>query len=69
MDGSAELLQLAHLLRVGATTARAIATIRKVNATDIHALADQAEVMAEDVERIVRTPLAKTDKRIVLARH
>ena len=57
MDGTAELLQLAQLLRVGANTARDIATIRKVNATEIYFLADQAEVIADDIERITRTPL------------
>lgn len=63
MDGTAELLQLAHLLRVGAITARDIAAVRKVNATEIYSLADQAEVMAEDIERIARTPLSEAAPR------
>lgn len=57
MDGTAELLQLAHLLRVGANTARDIATVRQVNAAEIYCLAKQAETMAEDVERIATTSI------------
>ena len=68
MDGTAELLQLAHLLRVGASTARDIATIRKVNVTEIKSLADQAEVMAEDIERIARTPLPEAAPHVSKAR-
>ena len=56
MDGSAELLQLAHLLRVGADAARDIARIRPHNATAIEHLADQAEGMATKLEAIAMWP-------------
>ena len=70
MDGTAELLQLAHLLRVGATTAREIAILRKVNAKEIHSLAVQAEMLAEDLERISRTPLPEAAPRVAnVGRH
>lgn len=53
MDGSNELRQLATLLRMGATTARDIATIRgSQDAQKISALADQAEAMADSLDGI-----------------
>ena len=52
MYGTQELRQLAHLLRVGAETARDIATIRTVDATEICSLALQADGMAEKLDRI-----------------
>lgn len=64
MDGTAELLQLAHLLRVGAETARDIAEVRLLDATEIHSLADRAEVMAGDIERIAGTPVFGTGRCI-----
>ncbi len=70
MDGNAELLQLAHLLRVGASTAREIAIIRKVDAAEIHSLADQADAMAEDLARIVGTPLLDASPQVAkVGRH
>ena len=56
MDGAAELRQLAHLLRIGAETAREIASIRPKDAEAIDHLADQAIAMAEAVEAIVSGP-------------
>lgn len=55
MDGSAELLQLAHLLRVGAGAARDIAMLRPNDIVKIEALAGEAERMAQDLEAIVAT--------------
>ena len=70
MDGTAELRQLAHLLRVGANTAREIASVRKVSATEIYSLADQADVMAEDFERIAATPVSDVAPRAAkVSRH
>ena len=69
MDGTAELLQLAHLLRVGANTARDIAIVRKVNAREISSLADQADVMADEMERITRIPLMAARRATKVGRH
>jgi hypothetical protein len=70
VDGTAELRQLAHLLRVGANTAREIASVRKVSATEIYSLADQADVMAEDLERIAATPASDAAPRAMkVSRH
>lgn len=65
MNGTAELLQLAHLLRLGANTARDIATIRERNATEIYSLADEAELMASKIERIAQTTVRDNAARIV----
>ena len=56
MNGTAELLQLAHLLRVGAEAAREIAMVRPRDADAIEHLADEAMAMADAVEAIVATP-------------
>ena len=53
MDGTVELLQLAHLLRVGANTARDLAALRKANVKEICSIAAQAETLADDLEKIV----------------
>ena len=53
MDGTAELAQLAHLLRLGADTARQIAGFRKADSERINALAREAERMALDLDEIV----------------
>ena len=58
MDGAAELRQLAHLLRIGAETAREIASIRPMDAEAIDHLADQVIAMADAVEAIVSGPWA-----------
>lgn len=67
MDGTAELNQLAHLLRVGASTAREIAKVRNVNEIEINLLADRADAMAEDLERIAATPLPVPVQRVAQA--
>ena len=54
MDGFTELLQLAHLLRTGASVARDIAALRPKNAIEIDELADQAEEIAERLTRIAQ---------------
>ena len=64
MDGTAELLQLAMLLRMGATTAREIAIVRKADLQEIYTLADQAEAMADDMERVARRPLPEAGPRL-----
>ena len=56
MDGELELRQLAHLLRVGATTAREIADLRKLDVGEIHDLASQAEDMAARLDRLADKP-------------
>lgn len=52
MNSSAELRQLAHLLRVGAGAAREIAFSRADDAQEIFQLADQAVAMAERLDHI-----------------
>ena len=52
VNNSAELLQLAHLLRVGADTALEIADIRQKDAGTIERLANQAIAMAGELEAI-----------------
>ena len=60
MDGSTELLQLAHLLRAGAETARDIAKIRPHDATAIEQLANQVEGIATKLEAIAMRPNGAT---------
>lgn len=52
MDGSAELRQLAHLLRVGAEVAGDIAGLRPRDADDILRLAEEARAMADQLDAI-----------------
>ena len=61
MDGSAELRQLAHLLRVGANAARDIASIRMRDVREIHSLAIRAEDMAEEIDAIAAGAPPATD--------
>ncbi len=56
MDGTAELRQLAHLLRIGAEAARDIAALRPADAARIEAIAGRAEAMAADLDTIAATP-------------
>lgn len=51
LDDGLELRQLAHLLRVGASTAREIADLRKLDVGEIHDLASQAEHMAARLDQ------------------
>ena len=57
MDGELELRQLAHLLRVGASTAREIADLRKLDVGEIDDLASQAEDMAARLDRLADKPV------------
>lgn len=52
MDGSAELVQLAELLRLGAQTGRQIAVFRPRDAAEIEHLAAQVEKMADAIDEI-----------------
>ena len=65
MDGTHELRQLAHLLRVGAETAKEIATFRGADATEICALATQAETIADDLDKIAGRPRRESAHRRV----
>ena len=56
MDGELELRQLAHLLRVGASTVREIADLRKLDVGEIDDLASQAEDMAARLDRLADKP-------------
>ena len=56
MDGSAELLQLAHLLRVGCDAARDIAKLRPADTTALEHLAEQAEEIAAKLEVVAMKP-------------
>ncbi len=64
MNGAHELRQLAHLLRVGAETAKEIATLRAADTTEICALATQAENMADDLDRIAGRPQDSSHRRV-----
>ena len=55
MDCTNELLQLAHLMRVGAETSRLIASLRASDMDAIERLADRADEMARELEEIAET--------------
>lgn len=65
MDGSAELVQLAALLRLAAGTSRQIAVFRPSDAADIQLLAERVERVADELEAIAgrRPDLAVTSDR------
>ncbi len=52
LEGDAELLRLAELLTIGATTARAIADVRGQDRAVIYSLSAQADAMADTLRRI-----------------
>ena len=52
MDGSNELRQLAHLLRVIAHTARAILSISKFDACDVDTLVYDTENIADSFDAV-----------------
>ena len=62
MDGDAEIRQLAHLLRVIATTARDIAELRDADICELCGLATQAEGWAAHLDSIADRS-TRTDAR------
>ena len=68
MDGSAELAQLAHLLRVSAETAKNIAWMRPTDADRILPVARRIDDIANAVDNILRDVRSDSRPRI-LGRH
>ena len=56
MDGTAELLKLVELLRLGAVTTRQIADIRLRDREELYQIVEEAERMADDLQRICDRP-------------
>ena len=56
MDGTAELLRLVELLRLGAATGRRIADLRGRDRDAIYRLCEEAERMAVDLKCICDRP-------------
>ena len=59
MDGSTELLQFAHLLRVGADAARDVVLVRQVDVDALDRLANQAVAIATELEAIALSVRSK----------
>ena len=56
MDGTAELMQLVELLRLGATTTRRIADARVRDRAELYQIVAEAERMADDLQQICNRP-------------
>ena len=54
MTGADDLIQLAHLLRVGAGIVRDITVMRSTDAQMIESLAEQAAMIADRLDAIAR---------------
>ncbi len=52
MNGSAELRQLAHLLRIGADVTRDIALIRQMDVSTLERLANDALDIADELDAL-----------------
>ena len=56
VDGTAELLQLIELLRLGAATTRQIADMRMRDRDELYRIVEEAERMADNLQRICDRP-------------
>lgn len=52
VDGTAELIKLAELLRLGISTTRDIASVRPRDYCELMNIVERAEAMADDLDRI-----------------
>ena len=59
VDGYTELLQFAHILRVGADAARDVVLVRQVDVDALDRIANQAVAMATELEAIALSVRSK----------